>query len=145
MKLLVGLLAVVSWIGSSLLADAEIISPPLFILFSALGWFFLVIVIGGKKGAAVGIGVLIFAVCAVGLLVKMPHNFLPYTEIKPESFFSWFGVLAAAALTLLIPSIAMVKLWKMAGREQGGEKKDAEEEKEGKKKAEKKVRGRPRF
>lgn len=141
MKLLMGLLAVGSWIASALLADAKVITPPFFLLFSALGWFFLVIAIGGKKGAAVGVGVLLFAVCIVGILVKMPRNFLPYTTLKPGSFFFWCGVLASAGFALLIPSIVIVKLWKRFGKEQkvpedkGKKKEEKEKEKTHDKKA----------
>jgi len=122
MKLLLGLLAVATWIGSSLLADAQIIAPSLFILFCALGWFFLVIVIGGKKGFAVGVGVLIFAACVVGMLIKMSCNLLSYTEIKPESFFFWLGVLASAGFALIIPSVVIVKIWKRVGEAKPTEK-----------------------
>jgi hypothetical protein len=125
MKLFWLLSAVASWVIPALFHDEIAIPSFLFVFISALGWFCMIIAIGGKKGLPIGIGVLIFAGCITGILVKLPqtfHDFLSYMMPKPGAVFFWLGVLVAMGLALLIPSVIAIKLWGLFFTEKGTKK-----------------------
>ena len=125
-------LAIGSWVLGSLLFDKGIISFGLInlVIVSATGWFFMMIAIGGRKGAAVGIGTLVFAACSgvlFSMLVKIPRNSLFYT-LESDGLFFWLGIVGSVCLVLIIPAKITVKLWKRAGGKQAKAKKQAKEE-----------------
>lgn len=64
MKWLCVLLAIGSWVGGAFLADAKM-AVPVIIFLSALGWFFIMIAIGGKKGLPFGIAIFVFTGCII--------------------------------------------------------------------------------
>jgi len=109
------LLATGNWVGAAVLAEAKV-SMPFAVLLSALGWLFLTIAIGGEKGFAVGVGIMVFAGCAAILFwglakVSLNSHLLGY-NLGSENIFFWFGIVAGVCLTLIIPAKVTVKLWK---------------------------------
>ncbi len=128
-RLICVLLAVGSWVGGAALAEAKA-SAPFIISLSALGWLFITIAIGGRKGSAVGVGILVFAACSgllFSMLGKMPQS-SPFYTLEPDGLFFWFGIVGSVCLALIIPAMVTVKLWKRAGvtGKQVEEKKAAE-------------------
>ena len=116
-RLICLVLAIGSWVLGCILLDNKFISGPLAIpIVSAIFWFFVCIAICGKKGAAVGAGILTFALCAIVLLsvlAKVPYNsrFLNH-PFKLEHFFFWLGVALCVFVAIMIPAKIMIKLWK---------------------------------
>lgn len=92
------------------------------IILAVLGWFFIAVAIGGKKGLIFGIGLLIFAACVFGVL-KIPQllgssynwpaakHYLDTLIDKPgEIVLLYVGLIALIVLLIITPPIIIARL-----------------------------------
>ncbi len=111
------LLSVGGFIGAAFSAAAE--QPMLFIVLALLGWFFLTIA-GGKDGLPLGIGSLVFVVCAFGVWY-MPgiigsswleaKNAFDALADKPEQVvLGYIGLIVLVVPLIIMPSLLAARL-----------------------------------
>jgi hypothetical protein len=135
MRWLCILLAIGSWVGCAFLADAKM-AAPVVIFLSALGWFFIMIAIGGKKGLPFGIAIFVF----VGCIFLFWWSFSALLNPSPKATFdaiAYLALIPASLLAFATPVFIGKKVWKIVTK-----KKTKKEVSYGSRKIHKMVRGR---
>ncbi len=84
---------------------------PFILLLSAIGWFFMMIGFGGKKGIAVGIWLVLF----VGFIFLFWLGFSALLKPNPQTNWenaAYLLLIPASIFVLLFPMILGSKIWK---------------------------------
>ncbi len=91
-----------AWLIGAFLAEAGRIAAPVLLGISVVGWFFLMIAIGGRKGFPVGLWLVVFVVCIFFFWLGFSGLFKTIPGSKTGNW-AYLVLIPASFLVLAIP------------------------------------------